>query len=346
MQVKIQKLSESNGFEYEWKETLIGDSMVAPAHATVFDVNNDGHLDILVSVLGNIMPSDELVGQVILFLKVEDRYERHVLLKDVRRVADVQCGDFDDDGDTDLAVAVFGYARGGVRLLENLGDLQFRDSSLLDRPGVIHVPVHDYDKDGDPDIGVIVTQDEEEVWALENDGQGNFSRRILYETDNYDVGGGGLIKVDLDQDGYMDFLMSQGDNLEFGHGWPMPYHGCVWLRNRGDWTFEAEMIGKLGGTYAAAPSDLDNDGDLDVVLISMSNDYANPQNPSVIWVENDKGRFEKQHLIARQPVELITVDCGDINGDGVDDIVGGQFRIPLSVVPDHPIRIWFKEERE
>ena len=346
MQAEIQKLSESNGFEYEWKETLIGDSMVAPAHATVFDVNNDGHLDILVSVLGNIMPSDELVGQVILFLKVEDRYERHVLLKDVRRVADVQCGDFDDDGDTDLAVAVFGYARGGVRLLENLGDLQFRDSTLLDRPGVIHVPVHDYDKDGDPDIGVIVSQDEEEVWALENDGQGNFSRRILYETDNYDVGGGGLIKVDLDQDGYMDFLMSQGANLEFGHGWPMPYHGCVWLRNRGDWTFEAEMIGKLGGTYAAAPSDLDNDGDLDVVLISMSNDYANPQNPSVIWVENDKGRFEKQHLIARQPVELITVDCGDINGDGVDDIVAGQFRIPLSVVPDHPIRIWFKEERE
>jgi len=51
-------------------------------------------------------------------------------------------------------------------------------------------------------------------------------------------------------------------------------------------------------------------------------------------------------LIARQPVELITVDCGDINGDGVDDIVAGQFRIPLSVVPDHPIRIWFKEKLE
>lgn len=346
IQAEIQKLSESNGFEYQWKEILIGDSMVAPARATVIDFDGDDQLDIIVSVLGNIMPSDELVGQVILFRKTGDRYERHVLLKDVRRVADVQPGDFDKDGDTDLAVAVFGYARGGVRLLENLGDLKFRDSSLLDRPGVIHVPVHDYDKDGDEDIGVIVTQDEEEVWALENDGQGNFSRRILYQTDNYDVGGGGLIKADLDQDGYMDFLMSQGDNLEFGHGWPMPYHGCIWLRNRGDWTFEAELIGKLGGTYAAAPSDVDNDGDLDVVLISMSNDYANPQNPSVIWVENDKGLFEKQHLIARQPVELITVDCGDINGDGVDDIVAGQFRIPLSVVPDHPIRIWFKEKSE
>ena len=62
MQAEIQKLSESNGFEYQWKEILIGDSMVAPAHATVFDVNNDGQLDVIVSVLGNIMPSDELVG--------------------------------------------------------------------------------------------------------------------------------------------------------------------------------------------------------------------------------------------------------------------------------------------
>ena len=48
------------------------------------------------------------------------------------------------------------------------------------------------------------------MWALENDGSGNFSRRILYETDNYDVGGGGLVAADLDQDGKMDFLMSQG----------------------------------------------------------------------------------------------------------------------------------------
>ena len=29
------------------------------------------------------------------------------------------------------------------------------------------------------------------------------------------------------------------------------------VTNKGDWTFEAELIGKLGGTYAASPSDVD-----------------------------------------------------------------------------------------
>ena len=211
LQAQMAKSAETNGMEYLWQETLIGESMVAPAHATVVDINGDGKLDIVVSVLGNIMPSDELIGEVLLFLKTEEGYDRHVLLSDVRRVADVQPGDFDGDGDLD-DVAVFGYARGGVRLLENLGDLEF-EIRALDRPGVIHVPVHDYDLDGDLDIGAIVTQDEEEVWALENDGSGNFSRRILYETDNYDVGGGGLVAADLDQDGKMDFD-EPGDNLD------------------------------------------------------------------------------------------------------------------------------------
>jgi hypothetical protein len=240
----------SNGsVRHKWDQTLIGDKLIAPAHATVVDVDQDGDQDIVVSTLGDLMPSDELVGTVTLFEKVDEGYQRRVLLRDVRRVADVQFGDFDDDGDTDLVVAVFGYARGGVVILENMGDGSYLDKEIITRPGIVHVPVADYDNDGDLDIGAIVTQDEEEVWALENDGQGNFTPRVLFLTDNFDVGGGGLIAADVDQDGQMDLLMSQGDNLEYGHGWPQPYHGVIWLRNQGNWKFEGEQIGHLGGAY-------------------------------------------------------------------------------------------------
>jgi hypothetical protein len=33
--------------------------------------------------------------------------------------------------------------------------------------------------------------------------------------------------------------------------------------------------------------DLDGDGDRDVVLVSMANDWTNPANASIVWLEND-----------------------------------------------------------
>ena len=61
-------------------------------------------------------------------------FTRHLLLDDVRRVADAQPGDFDRDGDVDLAVAVFGYARGHVLWLENRGGFHFRQHPLHAAP--------------------------------------------------------------------------------------------------------------------------------------------------------------------------------------------------------------------
>ncbi|MCP3692065.1 MAG: VCBS repeat-containing protein [Planctomycetaceae bacterium] len=326
----------------QWQPEVIGRNLRAPAHATVVDIDQDGDQDVVVAVLGDLLPSDNMIGSVVLLEAQDGKYHPHRLLDDVRRVADVQPGDFDNDGDIDLVVAVFGYARGEVLLLENQGQFQFLDHMLLDRPGVVHVPVGDYDQDGDLDVATIVTQDEEEVWGLDNDGQGNFTPRRLQFTHNYDVGGGGLVATDLDRDGDLDLLLSQGDNLEYGHEWPQPYHGCVWLENQGQWNFKSHRIARLGGTYAAAAGDLDQDGDQDVVLVSMSNDWRQPEHPSIVWLENDgKQDFSRQWTLDTKPVEITCVACGDLNGDGRVDVVAGGFRIPTSAAdPVIPITAW------
>jgi hypothetical protein len=141
----------------DWNESVVADNLKTPAHATVTDIDGDGDNDVAVSILGDPLPSDELVGQVILLRQTEGQFEREVLLDDVRRVADVQPGDLDGDGDLDLAVAVFGYARGEIIWLENRDD-GFRDHQILSRPGVIHVPVRDFDGDGDLDLATVVSR--------------------------------------------------------------------------------------------------------------------------------------------------------------------------------------------
>ena len=185
----------------EWEERVLGTDLVAPAHATVVDLDQDGDLDVVVSVLGNIAPDDGVVGSLVLLEQHEGQFRQQILLDDVRRVADAQPSDFDGDGDLDLAVAVFGYARGSILWLENRGDGTWIDRKLHTAPGTIHVPVGDYDGDGDLDIAAVVSQNEEEVWGFENLGGGRFRSRRLFFTMNHDIGSAGLVQSDLDGDG-------------------------------------------------------------------------------------------------------------------------------------------------
>ncbi len=315
-----------------FEEKVLGTNLQVPAHASVVDINQDGKPDVAVAVLGRVFPSDELVGSVVVLENKGDwHFVPHLILEDVRRVADVQPGDFNGDGKMDLAVAVFGYARGEVLWLENKGNWHFQQHQLLSKPGIIHVPVGDLDGDGRPDIAAVVSQDEEEVWAFENLGKGQFKSHQLCFNHNFDVGSAGLVMADLNKDGRLDLLLPQGDNLEDPYTWPQPYHGCVWLENLGNWQFRPKQIANFGGTYAAAVGDIDGDGNLDVVLISMTNDWGDLSHPSVVWLENDGHQNFTPHTVDSFPAGLVTVACGDLNGDGKADIVAGGLSLPPNI---------------
>lgn len=145
--------------------------------------------------------------------------------------------------------------------------------------------------------------------------------------ENFDLGSAGLVLSDLDQDGDQDLILPVGDNLEDIHSYPQPYHGCFWLENRGAWNFVKHRIAHFGGTYAAAVGDLDGDRDQDVVLVSMFNDWDRKGHASVVWLENDGRQNFTTWQIADHPTHLVTVACGDLNGDGRDDIVAGGLHL-------------------
>jgi hypothetical protein len=312
-----------------WDERVLGTlDLPAPCHVSAVDLNGDDHLDLVVAVLGSVYPADEPIGKVV-WLENDGRqnFQEHVIIDDLRRVADVQAGDLNGDGRLDLAVAEFGYDRGRILWLENKGQEQFRDHELLALPGAIHVPLVDLNGDGRLDIVTVVSQEDEEVIAFENAGDGKFLPHTLYAQPNFDFGSSGLFVTNVSGSGRSDLLLTSGDNLEITYSTPQPWHGCLLLENKGNWEFEPRRIASVPGVYAAGVGELNGDGHRDVVLVSMFNDWRRQGSASVVWLENDgQGNF-KTWQIADAPSHLATVAVGDLDGDGCDDIVAGGLHV-------------------
>jgi hypothetical protein len=313
-----------------YTETVIADSLGAPAHLQVVDFDKDGDNDIMVAVLGVIFPNNDKIGSVVILENNgKNQFQKHTVIEKVARVSDVRAGDLDGDGDLDLAVAQFGYDDGETRWIENLGSWQFKSHILQNLSGPINVEIVDIDKDGDPDIISLVSQEWEEIYAYINDGKGNFSARLIWGSNNEDFGSSGIYMVDLDKDGDQDILYTNGDAFDYIPPAGKPWHGVQWLENKGNLNFEFHRICKFIGAYNARPVDIDGDGDLDIFCVSGFNLWDKPDSQSFIWLENDGKMNFTLHDIANNPTHILTMDMGDFNKDGLMDfITGGMHAYP------------------
>jgi hypothetical protein len=307
-----------------YTETAIGGEVRAPAHAEAVDFDRDGDLDLLVASLGVLFPSNARIGAVIVLENLGNgRFTQRVLADGIARAADARAGDLDGDGDLDVAVAGFGYDAGETRWLRNLGGWRFEGIVLQNLSGPINVEIVDLDGDGDRDIASLVSQEWEEIYAFINDGQGRFGTKLIWGSTNDDFGSSWLTAADMDKDGDVDFLYSNGDAFDYAPAGSRPWHGVQWVENRGGLTFAVHRIADLSGASSPHPADLDGDGDLDVAVVSAYNDWDDPAAQSLVWLENDGAMRFALHDVANTPTHLVTVSSGDLTGDGRADLVTG-----------------------
>ena len=308
-----------------WTEQPITEEIRAPAHVEPSDFDGDGDLDLLVAGLGELFPSDLRIGSVVVLENDgEQRFTSRVAAEGLPRVADVRAGDLDGDGDLDLAVAAFGYDHGETLWLENRGGWAFEAHVLQRFSGAINALAADLDDDGDLDLAALVSQEWEEIWAFPGP---ELRPRLLWGTTNPDYGSSWITLVDLDRDGDLDLLHSNGDAFDYAPANSRPWHGVQWLENRGGMEFEPHRIADLQGASSPQAADLDGDGDLDVAVVSAYNRWDDESAHSIVWLENNGQMQFAMRRVARSPTHLITLAAGDLDGDGDADLVTGGMHI-------------------
>jgi len=309
-----------------YEERQIGQPVQGPAHVEVVDLDGDGDKDLLVASLGVVFPNDQRIGSVVVLEQVAPgEFHNRVLLDKTYRVSDVRAGDLDGDGDLDLSVAQFGYNQGAVIWMENENRWDFSPHSLINLSGAIHAPIADLNGDGLPDIATVVSQEWEEIYFLENKGDKTFNKHSVFGSTNEDYGSSGISLADLDGDGDLDILYTNGDAFDYTRPGPRPWHGVQWLENDGKGRFTFHRLGDFPGAYSPIATDLDGDDDLDVVATSAFNHWEKATAVSLICYENMGGGLFVARELAKEPTHLVVVKAADMDGDGNMELITGSF---------------------
>ena len=309
-----------------FEEQDIGGSVPGPAHLEIADMDGDGHLDVLVSSMGVIPPSNVKSGSVIVLVNDgSNHFTNRVLLENVARVTYVAAADFNKDGRLDLVVGQFGYLQGEIRWMENIGNWEFKSHQLSDLPGTIHAPVVDLNGDGNLDIVALISQDSEEVHAFYGDGAGNFRDTVLYGSTNKDFGSSGLVVSDVNGAGRPDIIYTNGDGFDYATPGSRPWHGVQWLENLGQGDFSYHRVGDFPGAFSPTVVDLNQDGFPDIIASSFFNNWNDRNAVSLMVFENDGSGHFSPRVLAHEPTHLVVVKAADLFNDGRIELVTGSF---------------------
>jgi hypothetical protein len=248
----------------------------------------------------------------------------------------VAIADVDGDGDSDI---YFPNQVGANGMWRNNGDATFNDITDLSGVAVadrisIGAAFADIDNDGDPDLFVTTVKGGNILF--ENDGTGNFTDISAEAGVNYIGHSSGAVFFDYDNDGLLDLYVTNvgtytndeiGTDGAYeglpdaftGHTMPERFEGSILYHNTGGNKFEdvtSEMgIENLGWSGDAAPIDANNDGWIDLYVLSMQGLDS--------YFENQAGKGfinKSAEVFPRSSWGAMGVQVFDYDNDGDQDI--------------------------
>ncbi|MDC8000387.1 T9SS type A sorting domain-containing protein [Aequorivita todarodis] len=314
---KIDILSANKfGGNLSWYKNLDGLGNFGPQHiiallddtihVSAADLDGDGDVDVLaVSYFNDLVVwYENLDGQ-------GNFSNQKIISTQVDGAFSVIAADIDGDGDLDV---LSGSDNSGIAWYENLdGQGNFSASRIIyNTSGSRSIEAVDMDGDGDMDVLSNSSSNSEWIFWIENmNGLGNFvSKHVI---DNIGLYFNVIYAADVDNDDDMDvFSVSIGDNE------------VVWYENldgMGNFGQINTITHTLEDAWTVFASDLDNDGDIDVLSTSVE-----PFGGEIVWFENldGMGSFGSKNVISSEHQFPRSVIAADIDNDGDMDVIASS----------------------
>lgn len=294
--------------------------------------------------IGDLMGSarDHRIGDVFYALRKDDSYTaRGVALDGLHRPAAMDFGDFDGDGVEEVVVCNFGFGKGSVDIHKaDINGWQFEKTpavTLATELGAVDCEVADFDKDGRTDIAVLFSDARENLSIFLNKGGGTFERHYIVNSHSA-FGYVGFRWGDFNNDGHLDVWTINGDNVDSDpYNTLKPYHGVRLYLGKGDLVFEESYFYPMYGVYGLEIEDFDLDGDLDLAMISNNPDYDAEINQGFVYLENTgPGEYSAKTFESPFTDRWLTMDAGDLDGDGDKDLVLGGAYMEAGLAVDKP----------
>lgn len=267
--------------------------------------------------IGSIAPSEKKEGLLISL----DSNDQKSSFGGLARPVNIEKADLNQDGKEDILICQFGNHTGKISWLDG-GDIR-KENILVYRPGARKAEIVDLNKDGKLDIVVMMAQAYEGIYYLENKGDGIFKETPLVKFPPV-YGVSYFEMVDVNKDGYLDIVMTNGDNWDLSRV-KKRFHGVRILINDKLNHFKESFFFPMYGASKAVARDFDGDGDLDIAAISFYDDLAKPGQGFIYFENTGNMQFSASSTPEAANGKWLTMEVADIDKDGDTDIVLGSF---------------------
>jgi hypothetical protein len=268
------------------------------------DLNGDGTMDVISASAGD--------GEIAWYPNVDRQRNfprKKVITIGAASAQEIHTADLDDDGDQDL-IGAFGVT-GKIAWYENDGSGAFSAQKIITEEAAGAVSVHavDLNDDGHKDI-LSASRIDGKIAYYTNDGDGNFSDQKVIS--NEGEGARSVHAADMDGDGMQDVVYAS--SVRAGGS------KIAWHRNTGDGFADQKVItSETRGARAVHASDLDGDGDMDILagFSELGLDVG-----QLAWFENNgDGEFSDSQVISSEVRGINAVMTADLDDDGDQDIL-------------------------